>query len=289
MPILRELKTTLEMIKFEHSVFALPFALIGALLAADGIPRGRILLWIIVAMVAARSAAMAFNRIADRVYDAINPRTRTRPLQTGKLSVRFAWIFTIFAGAFFLYAAFELNRLAFVLSPFVLAILLGYSWTKRFTRWSHVVLGFCLGMAPVGAWIAVRGTINWRPFILCAAVTLWTGGFDIIYACQDVEFDRQAGLYSLPKSWGIRTALHISSVFHVVMVGLLVLLAVVFHLGAITLVGIAVVAGLLVYEHNLVKPHDLSRVNAAFFNVNGFIGILLLLAVGADVLWWSRR
>jgi 4-hydroxybenzoate polyprenyltransferase len=289
MSILQELKTTLEMIKFEHSVFALPFALIGALLAADGMPAGRILLWIIVAMVAARSAAMAFNRIADQVYDALNPRTRLRPLQTGKLSVRFAWIFTIIAGALFLYAAFELNRLAFILSPFVLAILLGYSWTKRFTQWSHVVLGFCLGMAPVGAWIAVRGVFDWQPLILCAAVTLWTGGFDIIYACQDVEFDRQAGLYSLPKSLGIRTALFISSLFHVVMVGLLILLAVVFHLGVITVVGIVAVAGLLAYEHNLVKPHDLSRVNAAFFNVNGFIGILLLLAVGADVLWWSKR
>jgi 4-hydroxybenzoate polyprenyltransferase len=289
MPILHELKTTLEMIKFEHSVFALPFALMGALLAAGGIPPGRVLLWIVIAMVAARSAAMAFNRIADRAYDAVNPRTRMRPLQTGKLSLRFAAIFTIIAGALFLYSASQLNRLALILSPFVLAILLGYSWTKRFTRWSHVVLGFCLGMAPVGAWIAVKGTLDWQPFILCAAVTLWTGGFDIIYACQDVEFDRQAGLYSLPQSLGIRTSLFVSSLFHVIMVVLLVLLMVVFHLGILTLAGIAVVAGLLAYEHNLVKPHDLSRVNAAFFNVNGFIGILLLLAVGADLLWWSKR
>ena len=289
MPILHDLKTTLEMIKFEHSVFALPFALIGALLAAEGMPSGRILMWIIVAMVAARSAAMAFNRIADRSLDAMNPRTRMRPLQTGKLSLRFAWVFTVLAGALFVLAASQLNRLALILAPFVLAILLGYSWTKRFTDWSHIVLGFCLGMAPVGAWIAVRGTLNWQPFILCAAVTLWTGGFDIIYACQDIGFDREVGLHSLPKSLGIRAALFVSALFHLIMVGLLIFLAGVFHLGVMTMAGIVVVAVLLTYEHSLVRPHDLSRVNAAFFNVNGFIGILFLLAVGADVLWWLKR
>jgi len=289
MPILHDLKTTLEMIKFEHSVFALPFALIGALLAAEGMPSGRILMWIIVAMVAARSAAMAFNRIADRSLDAMNPRTRMRPLQIGKLSLRFAWVFTVLAGALFVLAASQLNRLALILAPFVLAILLGYSWTKRFTDWSHIVLGFCLGMAPVGAWIAVRGTLNWQPFILCAAVTLWTGGFDIIYACQDIGFDREVGLHSLPKSLGIRAALFVSALFHLIMVGLLIFLAGVFHLGVMTMAGIVVVAVLLTYEHSLVRPHDLSRVNAAFFNVNGFIGILFLLAVGADVLWWLKR
>lgn len=289
MSLLHDLKTTLEMIKFEHSVFALPFALIAALLAAAGVPSGHVLLWIVVAMVAARSAAMAFNRIADYSFDALNPRTRMRPLQSGKLSLQFAVAFTAIASALFLWAAFQLNRLSFVLSPFVLAILLGYSLTKRFTKWSHVVLGFCLGMAPVGAWIAVRGTLDWRPFILCAAVTLWTAGFDIIYACQDVEFDRQIGLHSLPKSYGIRNALMVSSLFHVVMVGLLLGLAWVFHLGAATYGGIFVVTALLVYEHSLVKPQDLSRVDAAFFTMNGLIGIFFLLAVCVDVLWWLKQ
>jgi 4-hydroxybenzoate polyprenyltransferase len=289
MAFFRNLQTTLDMIKFEHSVFALPFALLGALLAASDVPSGRTVFWIIIAMVAARSAAMAFNRIADRAFDAANPRTRMRPLQTGRLNVPFAWAFTVICGLGFLISAFQLNRLSFILSPLVLVILLGYSWTKRFTRWSHVILGFCLGMAPVGAWVAVRGSLDWRPFILCAAVTLWTAGFDIIYACQDVDYDRQAGLFSLPQSIGIRSALLVSSVFHILMLALLFLLAMVFHLGALTFIGIAVVAVLLVYEHSLVKPHDLSRVNAAFFNVNGFIGLFLLLAVCLDVLWWLRR
>lgn len=289
MSLLHDFKTTLDMIKFEHSVFALPFALIGALLAAGGLPGGLVLGWIVVAMVAARSTAMAFNRIADRKFDALNPRTKTRPLQTGKLGVPFATAFTVVSGAVFLFAASQLNTFSFVLSPFVLAILLGYSWTKRFTRWSHVILGFCLGLAPVGAWIAVRGALDWKPFLLCAAVTLWTAGFDIIYACQDVEFDQQSGLYSLPKSIGIRNALIVSSVFHGVMVGLLGGLALVFHLGGLTWLGIGIVAALLLYEHTLVKPSDLSRVNAAFFTVNGFIGILFLIAVSADVLWWMKR
>lgn len=289
MPFFRELKTTLDMIKFEHSVFALPFALMGALLAAGGMPEWRALAWIVIAMVAARSAAMAFNRIADRAYDAQNPRTAMRPLQTGKLSLRFAWSFTVISAAVFFLAAWRLNRLSFLLSPLVLIILLGYSWTKRFTQWSHLILGFCLGMAPVGAWIAVLGTWDWRPFIVCAAVTLWTAGFDIIYACQDVDVDRKIGLHSLPKTIGIRNALLVSSLFHFVMVGVLVWLALVFHLGVVTYAGIAVVAVLLIYEHRLVKPHDLSRVNAAFFTVNGFIGIFLLIAVSVDVMWWLKR
>ncbi|MDD5541554.1 MAG: putative 4-hydroxybenzoate polyprenyltransferase [Acidobacteriia bacterium] len=289
MAFFKDLKTTLDMIRFEHSVFALPFALIGALLAAQGIPSGRVLVWIIVAMVAARSAAMTFNRIVDRAFDAANPRTRMRPLQTGRLTVRFAWIFTIVSSAVFLFAAERLNSLAFLLSPFVLLILLAYSWTKRFTDWSHLVLGFCLGMAPVGAWIAVRGSVDWRPFLLCAAVTLWTAGFDIIYACQDIDYDRSTSLHSIPKSFGIRAALIVSSVLHLVMVGLLVALAVIFQLSWFTLIGIGIIAGLLIYEHALVKPNDLSRVNAAFFTVNGFIGILFLIAVSADVLWWLKR
>lgn len=289
MALLHDFKTTLDMIKFEHSLFALPFALIGALLAAGGMPDGRVLGWIVVAMVAARSAAMAFNRIVDRRFDALNPRTKMRPLQTGKLRVSFATGFTVVAGAVFVLAASRLNTFSFVLSPVVLAILLAYSWTKRFTRWSHVILGFCLGLAPVGAWVAVLGSLHWKPFLLCAAVTLWTAGFDIIYACQDVEFDQQIGLYSLPKSIGIRGALIVSSVFHVVMVGLLAGLAFVFHLGALTWLGVGMVAALLIYEHSLVKPSDLSRVNTAFFTVNGFIGILFLIAVSADVLWWMKR
>ncbi len=204
------IRTVLEMIKFEHSVFALPFALVGALLAAraaGGLPSWRQILWIVVAMVGARSAAMTMNRIADLEYDRRNPRTAKRALATGELSVGFAVAFTILASALLVVAAWQLNRLALELSPLALAILFFYSYTKRFTAWSHFVLGFCLGISPAAAWIAIRGSLDWRMLILCAAVTLWVGGFDVLYACQDVDFDRTEGLYSIPKSFGIRKAL----------------------------------------------------------------------------------
>jgi len=278
------LRTVLEMIKFEHSVFALPFALVGALLAARDAGRFPTLwqiLWIVVAMVGARSAAMTINRIADLDYDRRNPRTAMRALPTGELSVGFAWAFTLVASALLVIAAWQLNPLALKLSPVALAVLFFYSYTKRFTTWAHFVLGFCLGMSPAAAWIAIRGSLDWRMLILCAVVTLWVGGFDVLYACQDVEFDKTAGLYSIPKKFGIARALRIARVIHVVMVALLILLALSFHLAWPAWVGIAVVAALLAYEHSLVKPNDLSKMNAAFFTVNGYISLLFLLSWGA--------
>jgi 4-hydroxybenzoate polyprenyltransferase len=280
------IRTVLEMIKFEHSVFALPFALVGALLAAraaGGLPTWRQILWIVVAMVGARSAAMTMNRIADIEYDRRNPRTANRALPSGELSVGFAAAFTVLASALLVVAAWQLNRLALALSPLALAILFFYSYTKRFTAWSHFVLGFCLGISPAAAWIAIRGSLDWRMLILCAAVTLWVGGFDVLYACQDVEFDKSAGLYSIPKKFGIAKALGIARAMHIVMVALLGWLAWSFHLGWPAWAGIAVVAALLAYEHSLVKPNDLSKMNAAFFTVNGYISLLFLLFWGAAI------
>ena len=279
--------TVLEMIKFEHSVFALPFALVGALLAAregGGLPSWRQILWIVVAMVGARSAAMTMNRIADIEYDRRNPRTANRALPTGELSLAFAWAFTAVASAVLVIAAWQLNPLALKLSPVALAILFFYSYTKRFTAWSHFVLGFCLGISPAAAWIAIRGSLDLRMLILCAAVTLWVGGFDVLYACQDVEFDKSAGLHSIPKKLGIAKALNCARAMHVVMIALLAWLAWSFHLAWPAWVGIAVVAALLGYEHSLVKPHDLSKMNAAFFAVNGYISLLFLLFWGAATL-----
>jgi len=284
------IRTVLEMIKFEHSVFALPFALTGALLAARATahswPALRQILWIIVAMIGARSAAMTVNRIADLRYDRENPRTASRALATGALSVSFAWGFTIAAAGLLVIAAWQLNPLALKLSPAALAILFFYSYTKRFTSWSHLVLGFCLGISPAAAWIAITGTLDWRMLILCAAVTLWVGGFDVLYGCQDVEFDRRAGLHSIPKRFGIARALLMARGMHVVMVMLLAWLAASFALPWPAWAGIAVVAALLAYEHSLVKPDDLSRMNAAFFAVNGYISLLFLLFWGAAVWVW---
>jgi 4-hydroxybenzoate polyprenyltransferase len=280
------IRIVLEMIKFEHSVFALPFALVGALLAAregGGLPTWRQLLWIVVAMVGARSAAMTINRIADIEYDRRNPRTASRALPKGELSVGFAWMFTVAASAVLVLAAWQLNPLALRLSPVALAILFFYSYTKRFTAWSHFVLGFCLGISPAAAWIAIRGSLDARIVILCAAVTLWVGGFDVLYACQDVEFDKSAGLHSIPKKFGIARALLMARAMHVAMVALLALLAWRFNLAWPAWAGIAVVAALLAYEHSLVKPNDLSKMNAAFFAVNGYISLLFLLFWGAAV------
>jgi len=284
------IRTILEMIKFEHSVFALPFALTGALLAArattHGWPTLRQILWIIVAMVAARSAAMTLNRIADLRYDKENPRTRMRALATGALSVSFAWAFTIGAVAVFFLAAWRLNLLALKLAPLALAVLFFYSYTKRFTHWSHLFLGFALGISPAAAWIAITGHLDLRMLILCAAVTLWVGGFDVLYACQDIDFDKEAGLYSVPKRFGIANALWIARLMHVGVVILLSWLAASFGLPWPAWAGIAVVAALLGYEHSLVKPNDLSKLNAAFFTVNGYISILFVLFWGAAAAVW---
>ena len=284
------IRTVLEMIKFEHSVFALPFALTGALLAArftsHGWPTLRQILWIVVAMVSARSAAMTINRIVDLRYDKENPRTKMRALATGALSVSFAWIFTLVAVAVFVVAAWQLNPLAWKLSPVALAILFFYSFTKRFTNWSHFFLGFALGISPAAAWIAVTGHLDLRMLILCAVVTLWVGGFDVLYACQDVDFDRQAGLFSLPKQFGIAKALWISRFMHLGVVALLAWLAASFALPWPAWAGIAVVASLLSYEHSLVKADDLSKLDAAFFAMNGYISISFLLFWGAAAALW---
>lgn len=280
----RKLKITLEMIKVEHSVFALPFALTGAMLAADGWPAWRQVFWIVVAMVGARSAAMTFNRIADREFDARNPRTEKRALPAGHLTLRFAAAFTVVSAALLVLAAWELNPLAFKLSPVALALLLIYSYTKRFTLLSHIVLGMCLGLSPVAAWIALRGDMSLAIIILGVAVTLWVAGFDIIYACQDVAFDHSMDLHSIPKKFGITAALYASAFLHVLMLALLVIVARMSGLGWIALGGLIPVGALLAYEHLLVKPSDLSRVNAAFFTINGYISILFFLTWAAAIL-----
>lgn len=290
---LSKVRLTLEMIKFEHSIFALPFALTGALLAvredgfATGAPGWKVP-WIVVAMVSARSAAMAFNRILDADIDAGNPRTKMRQIPAGLLSRAFASKFTIAASVVFFIASGMLNSTCLMLSPVALGIVLGYSYTKRFTSLSHLVLGFALGMAPAAAWIAIRGSLDPRILWLTAAVTLWTAGFDIIYSCQDYEFDREAGLFSVPRRLGIAGALSVSRVLHIAMVACLVALARQFSLGWIALAGAAAVAALLVYEHQLIQPHDLSRVNAAFFTVNGYVSVLFFVLWSADIFLVSR-
>jgi len=283
-PILRNLRVTLEMIKWEHSIFALPFALCGAMLAASGLPTAHQLLWIVVAMLAARSAAMAFNRLADVAIDAANPRTSTRALPAGHLSPAFVTTFVIVSCALFILAALQLNRLTLWLSPVALAVLLLYSYTKRFTRLSHLVLGFALGIAPAAAWIAVRGSLDPRILLLTAAVTFWVAGFDVLYACQDFEFDRSAGLHSIPRHTGISAALWIARAFHLIMLILLVALLPAFGLGKFALAGVFAVMLLLLYEHSLVKPNDLSRLNGAFFTMNGVISVVFALFVAADLL-----
>lgn len=286
---LKRLRLTLEMIKFEHSVFALPFAGAGALLAiresgyaVEGLAWK--LAWIVVAMVSARSTAMAFNRLLDAGIDARNPRTRMRHLPTGALSTTFAWCFMAASAFVFLFAARELNPLCFRLSPAALGVVLFYSFTKRFTSLSHLVLGFSLGIAPAAAWIAVRGSLDPRILWLTAAVTLWTAGFDIIYSCQDYEFDVEAGLFSYPRRFGVAGALWIARAFHVGMLVCLLMLAHTFRLGAVSLAGVGVVALLLAWEHRLVKADDLSRVDAAFFTVNGYVSVLFFAFWAADIL-----
>jgi 4-hydroxybenzoate polyprenyltransferase len=284
MPLLHHLRITLEMIRWEHSVFALPFALCGAMLAANGLPTTHQLAWIIVAMVAARSAAMAFNRLADASLDAANPRTRARALPAGALTPGFVAAFVIVSCGVFILAASQLNRLTLTLSPVALGVVLFYSFTKRFTRLSHLALGLALGIAPAAAWIAVRGSLDLRILLLTVAVTFWVGGFDVLYACQDYEFDRQAGLHSIPRYVGIRSALWIARLFHLLMLLLLGGLIAVFSLGKLAAVGVAVVALLLAYEHSLVSHDNLSKLNAAFFTMNGVISVVFFLFVAGDLL-----
>jgi 4-hydroxybenzoate polyprenyltransferase len=285
----KRLRLTLEMIKFEHSVFALPFALTGALLAwrdaSFQVPGlWARFAWIVVAMVSARSAAMTFNRILDAEIDARNRRTAMRHLPAGLLSARFAWGFTLAASAVFVFAAWQLGTLCFFLSPLALAIVFFYSCAKRFTAFSHLILGFCLGIAPAAAWIGIRGSLDPRILWLTAAVMFWTAGFDVIYACQDFEFDREEGLFSMPKRLGIGPALILARVLHLAMIVCLSVLVLAFHLGPLSWAGVLAVVLLLIYEHGLVKPNDLSRVNAAFFTVNGYVSVLFFAFWAADIL-----
>jgi 4-hydroxybenzoate polyprenyltransferase len=278
--------TTLEMIKWEHSIFALPFALTATLLAAHGLPALRTLAWIVVAMVTARSCAMAFNRWADAELDAANPRTRNRAIPAGLLSREFVLGFTLLMGILFIVAAAALNRLTLYLSPLVLAVLLGYSYMKRITRWSHMVLGMALGLAPTAAWIAVRGTLDARILVLTCAVTLWVGGFDVLYACQDYEHDRSAGLHSLPQAIGIPAAFWAARAMHLLMMALLTWFGRLFHFQTAGWLGVAAVGLLLGYEHLIVSPRDLRRLNAAFFTMNGVIAMVFLAFVAVDL--WLR-
>jgi 4-hydroxybenzoate polyprenyltransferase len=279
------LGTTLEMIKWEHSIFALPFALTGAMLAAGGLPPWRVLFWIVVCMVAARSAAMAFNRWADAEIDRVNPRTATRAIPAGLLSRQFTIGFTIVSAAVFLVAASRLNRLTLELAPLALAVIFFYSYAKRFTHWSHLVLGLALGIAPSAAWIAVRGSLDARIVVLTGAVLFWVGGFDVLYACQDYEHDLQAELHSIPQAFGLGAAFWIARAMHVAMLLLLVTLIVLFHLSWISVIGVFAVAAMLIYEHQLVSPTDLRRLNAAFFTMNGIISFVFFLAVATDLLF----
>lgn len=284
--VTRNIRTTLEMIKIEHTLFALPFAFLGAVLAARGIPTLAQILWITLAMVGARSTAMAFNRVADRDYDARNERTRTRAIPAGTLSVVFVSFFTLVAAAVFLVAAAMLNRLTLILAPVALASVVLYSYTKRWTMLSHVMLGWCLAIAPAGAWIAVRGAIDSPvPLLLSLGVMLWTAGFDVLYACQDYDFDRREGLYSIPARFGIARSLWISRLLHAGAFAALLALYFMTHLGMLALVGVIATGALLVYQHTLVRATDLSRLNAAFFTTNAFVSVILLLSFGGAVLW----
>ena len=272
------------MIKFEHTLFALPFAFLGAVLAANGLPGWRQILWITAAMVGARSAAMTFNRIVDRDIDTANPRTANRELPSGKLTLGFAWAFLFVSVGLFFLASYSLNWLTFALSPVAMISVLGYSYAKRFTAFAHLLLGWALAISPTAAWIAVRGEIDSGiPLLLSLFVLMWTAGFDVLYACQDYEFDKKAGLRSIPARFGIKNSLRIARLFHVQALIVLLLLYLVTELGWLALTGVVMVAVLMIYQHTLVKPNDLSRMNAAFFTTNAFVSVILLLTFGGAV------
>lgn len=272
------------MIKFEHTLFALPFAFLGAVLAADGLPTIWQLVWITAAMFGARSAAMTFNRIIDRQFDAANPRTASRELPSGKLSINFAWAFFLGSVILFEIASYSLNWLTFALSPVALISILGYSYAKRFTSFAHLILGWSLAISPTAAWIAVRGTIDSEvPLLLSLLVMMWTAGFDVLYACQDYEYDKKAGLRSIPARFGIKNSLLIARLFHLQAFIVLLLLYLVTGLGWLALIGVFTVGALMIYQHTLVKPNDLSRMNAAFFTTNAFVSVILFVTFGGAV------
>lgn len=280
----QKLGITLAMIKFEHTLLALPFAFLGAILAANGLPTWQQIIWITVAMFGARSAAMTFNRIVDRDIDAKNPRTAAREIPSGKLSIGFAWAFLYVSIGVFILASYSLNWLTFALSPVALLFVLGYSYSKRFTMFAHLLLGAALAISPSAAWIAVRGSlIDEIPILLSLLVLMWTAGFDVMYACQDFEFDKRSGLHSIPARFGIARSLWIARLFHFQAFVVLLLLYLVSGLGYIALIGVAAVGLLLIYQHTLVKANDLSKMNAAFFTTNAFVSVILLVTFGAAV------
>ncbi|MEO5360056.1 MAG: putative 4-hydroxybenzoate polyprenyltransferase [Nitrospirota bacterium] len=270
------------MIKFSHSVFALPFAFSSAILAADGLPETKKIVWITAAMVAARSAAMGMNRVVDRKIDAQNPRTKNREIPAGVISAAEATVFVVLSSVVFGVAAYMLNPLCLKLSPIALSVIFLYSYTKRFTWGCHIVLGVAIALAPLGAWIAIRGSVSWEAAALPAAVVFWLAGFDILYALADIDFDKSYGLYSIPQRFGIRTSLYIARGFHLLTWILLIVSGVVFHLGIVYYIGMAIVAVLLIYEHNLVRPGDLSKLDMAFFNMNGYISVTVLAFIALD-------
>ncbi|MYE88773.1 4-hydroxybenzoate octaprenyltransferase [Candidatus Poribacteria bacterium] len=281
----RKIKIILDMIKFEHTIFMLPFAIMSAFIASNGLPALDKFVWILVAMVGARSCAMAFNRLADAEIDKANPRTSMRAIPAGLIAKGAVWGFTLVSAALLVFAAYNLNPLSLALSPVALVVIMGYSYTKRFTSFSHLWLGTSLSIAPIGSWIAIKGQFDWTPMLLGLAVLLWTAGFDIIYACQDFDFDRKHRLYSIPAKFGVRPALWISSMLHVVMVAVLIGVTLLTDLGVVYLVGVGIVIIILIYEHTIVKPHDLSRVNLAFFTLNGMVSLVLMALSVVDLVW----
>ncbi len=287
--MLKKTRIILEMVKIEHTIFALPFAFLGAVLAVRGLPNLKQIGWIVLAMIGARSAAMAFNRLIDLPFDARNPRTSSRALPSKQLSKGFVILFIALSSAVLVFAAAMLNPLSLKLSPLALGIIFFYSYTKRFTWYAHMFLGISLACAPIGAWIALTGTLSAVPLVLGLAVALWVAGFDIIYACQDVEFDKKESIFSVPKRFGIRAALWISAILHLVMLGILAFLFVQQGMGYFGFSGLILVGLLLAYEHSLVRPSDLSRANTAFFTINGWISILLCVTTAIDILWNGSR
>jgi 4-hydroxybenzoate polyprenyltransferase len=279
---MQQVRAFLDLIKFEHTIFALPFAYLGMVLAAHGLPTLHQFIWITIAMASARTLAMSFNRFADRQIDARNPRTASRPIQTGKISVRAVVVGAIVSLVVLAIAAWQLNSLTLQLLPGAIVFLLGYAYTKRFTVLSHFILGFTDGLAPIGAWAGVRASVftsaDLPAWLLLFAVTFWIGGFDLIYACQDTEFDRAEKLHSVPARWGNAVALRLARISHIITLGLLIAVGIIMSLGIIYWIGLVIVAALIAYEHSLVKPDDLSKVDVAFFNVNGYISITIFIA-----------
>lgn len=272
-----KLKIFLQMIKFEHTIFALPFAYVGALLVEKKIPQGHDLLWITLAMVGARTAAMSLNRVIDRHIDSKNPRTKDRAIPRKLISLREVWVYIILSFTLLVISAYQLSELAFQLFPIAVVVLVLYSYTKRFTWTCHLFLGAALGLAPLGAWIAISNSFHLAPVLIAVGVAFWVAGFDIIYACEDQEFDRREGLYSIPAQFGIARALTISSLFHIIAPVMFIMAGLILDLGFAYMAGIGISIAILFYQHRLISPGDMSRAGVAFFNLNGTLSVVVLL------------